>query len=36
MELRTEGYVFLIASWSIIIGLMTYCYKKVLFDKKKE
>ncbi len=36
MELRTEGYIFLIASWSFIIGLLIFCYKKVLFDKKKD
>ena len=29
MELKLEGYIFLIASWSIIITLMVYCYKKV-------
>lgn len=36
MELKTEGYIFLITSWSIIIALMVFCYKKVLYDKKKE
>ncbi len=36
MEFKPEGYLFLIVSWSIIIVLMIYCYKKVLFDKKDE
>lgn len=34
MELKTEGYIFFIASWSLIIGLTVYCYKKVLFGNK--
>ncbi len=34
MELKTEGYIFLITSWFVIIFLTAYCYKKVLFGKK--
>jgi hypothetical protein len=36
MELKTEGYIFLITSWTVIITLVIYCYKKVLFSNKQK
>jgi hypothetical protein len=35
MGLTTEGIVFLISAWTIIISLTVFCFKRVLFAPKE-
>ncbi len=33
--MTTEGIIFMVMAWSIIFGLVGYCYYRVLTDKNK-
>ncbi len=35
MELEAEGIIFLSVAWSSVIGLLVYCYLKVLKNSNR-
>lgn len=36
MELSTGGIIFMIGSWTVIVGLCAFCFGKVFGGKKKD
>lgn len=35
MEMTTEGWIFLILAWGVILSLTAYCFNKVLKGNNK-